>query len=147
MSLCSKQYLDFLLHGVSHFLKKQRKTFLDGLETADWACIWSAEAQICATRPDSTQNYGSMSTSDSYHRQKIHYNLPKPLPGQGTEQGNCSTLSFDGSSPHNAFSTGLDVAETDPSCTTHVRLRTCNPSPHCPPYRMVKGNRGTHQWH
>lgn len=87
-----------------------------------------------------------MSTSDSCHRQKIHCDLLQPLPGQGTEQGNCSTLSFDGSSPHNAFSTGLDVAETDASCTTQVRLRTCNPSPHCPPYGMMKGNRGFSRW-
>lgn len=77
---------------------------------------------------------------------EMHHDFPKTLPGQGTEHGNCSTLSFDGSSPHNVFSTGLDVAETDASCATHVRLRTCNPSPHCPPYKVIEGNGDTYCW-
>lgn len=62
----------------------------------------------------------------------------KNLPGQGTEHDSCSALSLEGNSPHNAPSTCLDVPEGEASCTTHVRLRTWNPSPHFPLYEREK---------
>lgn len=128
------------------FSKSKRRLFSDDLETAGRAFSWSAFTWFTLS---------ANSYHDSWHYSELwkhlhlktaiqaerHHGFPKTLPGHGTEHGNCSTLSFKGSWSHNVFSTGLDEAETDASCTTHVRLRTCNPSPHCPPYKMIEGNR------